>query len=83
MRTDNDGESSGVSMGRPFGDHSIVDDALWAKLTAAVAAAAAAAATLDAPGERRSRRAAPSGLHPQMSNSQHPDAYEYEDTGDN
>jgi 3'(2'), 5'-bisphosphate nucleotidase len=47
MRTDNEAESNGVSMGRPFGDHSIVDDALWAKLTAAVAAAAAA--TLDAP----------------------------------
>jgi 3'(2'), 5'-bisphosphate nucleotidase len=34
-------------MGRPPGDHPIVDDMLWAKLTAAVAAAAAA--TLDAP----------------------------------
>jgi 3'(2'), 5'-bisphosphate nucleotidase len=34
-------------MSLPFGDYSIVDDALWVKLTAAVAAAAAAA--LDAP----------------------------------
>jgi 3'(2'), 5'-bisphosphate nucleotidase len=34
-------------MGRPPSDHSIVDDEVWAKLTAAVAAAAAAA--LDAP----------------------------------
>jgi 3'(2'), 5'-bisphosphate nucleotidase len=34
-------------MGRPSREHSIVDDALWAKLTAAVAAAAAV--TLDAP----------------------------------
>jgi 3'(2'), 5'-bisphosphate nucleotidase len=47
MRADNDGKSSGVSMGLPLGDHSVVDDLLWAKLTAAVAAAATAA--LDAP----------------------------------
>ncbi len=47
MRTDNDSESNGVSVGQPSGDNSIVDDALWAKLTVAVAAAAAV--TLDAP----------------------------------
>lgn len=47
MRAENDGDGDRASTGRPPGDFSIIDDGLWAGLTAAVAAAAAV--TLTAP----------------------------------